>query len=278
MELKSPAKLNLFLHITGRRQDGYHELQTVFQLIDLCDTLSFSRPDLAPPGSLSLRCDTPGIPLENNLIIDAANHLKQAANCQYASADISLVKRIPMGAGLGGGSSNAAITLLALNQLWELGLSMQQLSRIGLQLGADVPLFIKGRSAWASGVGELLEPIELPQQFYLVLWPRVAVSTAEIFSQEQLTRDSQAIKIADFLAGRYRNDCEPVVRRLYPVVDEALNWIAQFGHGRLTGTGSCVFVAFTREADAHQALASVPDKYIGYVAAGLNRLETAPKV
>jgi len=159
---------------------------------------------------------------------------------------------------------------LALNELWSTGLSTQQLCDIGLGLGADVPVFIRGRSAWASGVGELLEPIELPESHYLIIWPGVAVSTAEIFSQENLTRDSSAIKIADFLAGGGKNDCESVVRKLYPAVDEALNWLSQFGQAKLTGTGSCVFAGFENQADATTALAKVPDRFKGYLVKGFN--------
>jgi 4-diphosphocytidyl-2-C-methyl-D-erythritol kinase len=267
---KSPAKLNLFLHILGQRPDGYHDLQTVFQLVDLADTLEFSIPQDGPPGLLHFSCADPGIPLDNNLIIQAAMRLRDFANSPDKSASISLEKLIPMGAGLGGGSSNAATTLLSLNELWNTGLSEQQLGEIGLELGADVPVFIRGKSAWAQGVGELLEPIELPQSHYLIVWPGVAVSTGEIFSQENLTRDSSAIKIADFLAGGGKNDCESVVRNLYPAVDEALNWLGQFGQARLTGTGSCVFAGFENQADAATALAKVPGKFKGYLAKGIN--------
>lgn len=271
---KSPAKLNLFLHITGRRSDGYHELQTVFQLIDLYDTLQFSIPQNGPPGLLSLRCDEPGIPLDNNLILQSARRLREFAHYPDRSASIHLHKLIPIGAGLGGGSSNAAITLLALNELWNTGLTIQQLCDLGLDLGADVPLFIRGKSAWASGVGEILEPIVLPESAYLIIWPGVAVSTAEIFSQENLTRDSSAIKIADFLAGRVHNDCESVVRKLYPAVDEAFNWLDQFSQARLTGTGSCVFASFKDYSAASVVLAEVPGKFKGFLVKGLNQLLT----
>jgi len=271
---KSPAKLNLFLHIIRRRPDGYHELQTVFQLVDLYDTLEFSNPRAAPPGLLSLRCDQPGLPLDNNLILQAAKYLREYSNHPQYCATIKLDKLIPTGAGLGGGSSNAAITLMALNELWSTGLSLEQLCEIGLELGADVPLFIRGKSAWATGVGEFLEPIELPESYYLIIWPGVAVSTAEIFSQENLTRDSSTIKIADFLAGRVHNDCESVVRKLYPAVDEAFNWLDQFSQARLTGTGSCVFASFKDYSAASVVLAEVPGKFKGFLVKGLNQLLT----
>jgi len=267
---KSPAKLNLFPHIIGRRPSGYHDLQTVFQLVDLYDIIEIDIPQGAPPGLLHLSCDDPSIPLDNNLIMQAARRLREFNNSPDNSATIRLLKHIPVGAGLGGGSSNAAITLLALNELWNISLTTQQLCEIGLSLGADVPLFVRGRSAWAGGVGELIEPIELPKSYYLIIWPGVSISTAEIFSQENLTRDSSAIKIADFLAGGGQNDCESVVRELYPAVNEALNWLSQFGQAKLTGTGSCVFASFTDQADATEALERVPDKFKGFLVKGLD--------
>lgn len=268
---QSPAKLNLFLHITGRRPDGYHELQTVFQLVDLCDTLTFTSAGL-PASVLALRCDQPSVPLDNNLILKAASRLRNLAGNNRLAAEITLHKRIPMGAGLGGGSSNAAITLLALNELWGLELSRLQLMKLGLELGADVPVFVLGRNAWAGGVGEQLEPLDLPPRCYLILWPRVHVATADIFSHQQLTRDSAAIKIADFLAGGVRNDCEKVVRMLYPEVDDAMNWLDQFRQARLTGTGSCVFADFESPEEAMEVLDRVPDRFKGYVVSSLDRL------
>ena len=268
---QSPAKLNLFLHITGRRPDGYHQLQTVFQLVDLCDSLTFTTAKL-PAGVLSLRCDQTEVPLGNNLILRAASMLRELAGRPQLAAEITLQKRIPMGGGLGGGSSNAAVTLLALNELWELGMSRQQLMDLGLELGADVPVFVLGHSAWATGVGEKLEILELPARYYLILWPQVHVATGDIFSHQQLTRDSAAIRIADFLAGRGRNDCEKVVRMLYPEVDDAMNWLIQFGQTRLTGTGSCVFASFDSQQDAEKVLDQVPPRFKGFVACGLNRL------
>lgn len=268
---QSPAKLNLFLHVTGRRADGYHTLQTLFQLIDLHDSLHFST-DQLPQGVLSLQCDDPRVPLDNNLVLRAATLLRAAIGHPELAVDIRLEKRIPMGAGLGGGSSNAALTLLALNELWQAGMSRQELAHLGLRLGADVPLFVMGRSAWATGVGEILEPVALPIRFYVILWPGTGISTAEIFSREELTRNTPAIKIADFLAGAGRNDCEPVVRRLYPAVDAALNWLGRFGTARLTGTGSCVFAGFQTQAEAERVLAEVPAAFKGFLARGLDQL------
>lgn len=270
LTLKSPAKLNLFLHITGRRPDGYHELQTLFQLLDLCDTLEFTV--TATPGLLSFHCTDPLMPLQNNLVLRAARLLREHCRLPQASAAITLHKQIPSGAGLGGGSSNAAITLLGLNRLWKTGLDKRQLCALGLQLGADVPLFITGRSALATGIGEQLRAVDLAPTVYLVIWPGISVSTAEIFSRPELTRNTPAIRIADFLAGGGRNDCEPVVRQLYPPVNEALEWLGRFGPARMTGTGSCVFAPFKTRREAAAALKELPANFRGYIARGCNRL------
>ena len=281
LTLLAPAKLNLFLHITGRRADGYHELQTLFQLLDYGDRLSF---ELAPAGVLGLHCDDPELPMDHNLIIEAANRLRghaQSMNMTVPGVDIHLSKLIPSGAGLGGGSSNAASTLLALNRLWKLQLSQEKLSQIGLQLGADVPVFIGARSAWAEGIGELLQPVQIPPAWYLVVTPNCQVSTAEIFSHEQLTRDSSAIKMADFLAGLAQkglagdghNDCEPITRKLYPEVDQVLTWLAKFGPARMTGTGASAFTMFKDAAKASSAHAALPSRWQGFVARGLNSVE-----
>lgn len=268
----APAKLNLFLHITGRRADGYHELQTLFQLLDYGDELSF---DPLPNGDLSLHAEGPtasAMPLDDNLILQAAELLRQEAMDPMLGAAISVGKRLPAGAGLGGGSSDAAATLLALNELWQLDLPEAQLCELGVKLGADVPVFLRGRSAWAEGVGEILTPVELPVAFFLVVTPPCFVSTKEVFSQENLTRNSPAIKMADFLAGRSRNDCEAVTRALYPAVAEALDWLAQFTEARMTGTGASVFARCESRAEAEQLLARLPEPLTGFVAQGVNTL------
>ena len=273
LQLLAPAKLNLFLHITGRRADGYHELQTLFQLLDYGDSMEFA---LAEPGVLALHSESAAghiaIPLDDNLILQAANQLK-ALNPRNPGASISIRKRIPLGAGLGGGSSNAAMTLLALNSIWQLKLSVAQLCEIGVKLGADVPVFIRGHSAWAEGIGERLQPTKLATSWYLVITPECAVSTAKIFCHEQLTRNSPAITIADFLGGRARNDCESVTRMLYPEVDAALNWLAQFTDARMTGTGSSVFANFPDQEAADRILEKLPAHLSGFVAKGINSLE-----
>ena len=268
----APAKLNLFLHITGRRADGYHELQTLFQLLDYGDELSF---DPLPNGDLSLHAEGPtasAMPLDENLILQAAELLRQEAMDPMLGAAISVGKRLPAGAGLGGGSSDAAATLLALNELWQLDLPEARLCELGVKLGADVPVFLRGRSAWAEGVGEILTPVELPNAFFLVVTPPCFVSTKEVFSQENLTRNSPAIKMADFLAGRSRNDCEAVTRALYPAVAEALDWLAQFTEARMTGTGASVFARCESRAEAEQLLARLPEPLTGFVAQGVNTL------
>lgn len=270
----APAKLNLFLHILGRRSDGYHQLQTLFQLLDEGDTLRF---ESLSGGELQLevRSNTTGqrLPLENNLILQAARLLRTRAGAPALGARISVDKRIPMGGGLGGGSSNAATTLIALNRYWQLNLGQTELKALGLQLGADVPLFIHGRSAWGEGVGEKLQAVTLPPRWFLVATPDCAVSTAEIFNHENLTRNSPAIKMADFLAGVARNDCEPVTCELYPEVAQALTWLTQFGQARMTGTGASVFADFTAETKANAALSQLPARWQGFVARGLNSLE-----
>ncbi len=266
----APAKLNLFLHVTGRRADGYHTLQTLFQLLDFGDTLTFrARAD----ATVELVADLPGVPVADNLIMRAAHALRAATGCQRG-ASIELHKRLPMGGGIGGGSSDAATTLLALNQLWGLGLSLEQLAGIGLQLGADVPVFVRGRTAWAEGVGELLQPVELPSTFYLVMVPPCQVSTAKIFASPALTRDTSPIRIAAFLGGGNppmgRNDCEAVVKMLHPEVAFALDWLGHFSPSRMTGTGACVFASFSNRSDAEGVLKQLPSGYGGFVARGVN--------
>ena len=266
----APAKLNLFLHVTGRRPDGYHELQTVFQLIDLCDTVAIRVGD---DGRIERPSGPVGVDPDSDLTVRAAQALQAATGCRMG-ASIRITKRIPMGGGLGGGSSDAATVLLALNHLWHCGLSVDELARLGLPLGADVPVFVRGSSAWAEGVGERLEPVELPERWYVVIHPGVAVPTKDVFQSPELTRNTPVITIRAFfgpggLAGS-RNDCEPVVRALYPEVADALSWLEKFAPARLTGTGSCIFAAFGSAIEAERVAARAPDRWRAFVARGLN--------
>ncbi|MDF3030379.1 MAG: ipk [Moraxellaceae bacterium] len=267
--LPAPAKLNLFLHITGRRPDGYHLLQTVFQFLDHADTLHFA---LRADGDLALQPELPGVPADSNLVLRAARLLREATGCRLG-ADIVLDKRLPMGGGIGGGSSDAATALLGLNKLWSLGLAEDRLAELGLALGADVPVFVRGRAAWAEGVGERLTPIEIPENCFLVLTPRAHISTADVFRHPQLTRHTPAITVAAFLAGggvsTLRNDCENVVRTLSPEVAAALDWLSLHGHARMTGTGACCFLDCPDRATAEALLAQSPIP--GFVARGVNR-------
>jgi len=271
----APAKLNLFLHITGRREDGYHELQTLFQLLDFGDRMAF---EVNNDGILSLHLsfsqnvdnDTP---LDNNLVTSAAALLRLEAGNPQLGANISLNKRLPSGAGLGGGSSNAATCLAALNCLWGLNLSTNKLCEIGVKLGADVPVFICGKSAWAEGIGERLSPVELGESWYLVVSPKCSVSTAKVFCHEHLTRNSQAIKMADFLAGSARNDCESVTRKLHPEVNQAFEILARYADFRMSGTGSSLFSSFDSEAGAKKVLNALPGNLPGFVAKGIDSLE-----
>jgi len=262
----APAKLNLFLHVTGRRADGYHELQTLFQLIDLADSLTYR---VRADGVIERPVGLAGIPAETDLTVRAAQALKAAAGSPLG-ATIEVEKRIPVGAGLGGGSSDAATTLLALNELWGCGLSLDRLSQIGLALGADVPVFVRGSSAWAEGVGERLKPVSLPERWYALIYPGVAVRTLEVFQSPELTRNSPLITIRAFFESGGRNDCESVVRAGYPEVAAALDWLKRFGEARLSGTGSCVFIACASAAAAGEIVAGVPRPWVGYVARGLN--------
>ncbi|RME33278.1 MAG: 4-(cytidine 5'-diphospho)-2-C-methyl-D-erythritol kinase [Gammaproteobacteria bacterium] len=263
----APAKINLFLHITGRRADGYHELQTVFQFIDLGDRLRFTpRTD----GRILRLRGAEGVPEEDDLVVRAARILREETGCR-AGVAIEVEKNIPQGGGLGGGSSDAATTLLLLNRIWGLGLGMDELARLGLRLGADVPVFVHGHAAWAEGVGERLQPLEPATPFYLLLHPGCEVATAGIFGAPELTRDTPPLKIADFLRGGGRNDCEPVVRARYPQVDEAMRWLEASGEPRLTGTGACIYAAFEEEHQARQVAARVPEQWRAWVVRGLNR-------
>jgi len=266
----APAKLNLFLHILGRRPDGYHELQSCFQFVDLCDEIAIEvRTDR------EIRRLTPiaGVPEEADLCVRAALALQKAAGVSRG-ANISLRKRIPIGGGLGGGSSDAATVLVALNHLWGANLAPDELAALGLKLGADVPVFVRGRVAWAEGVGERITPLYPPQApletNYLIIKPNVFVSTAEVFQDPELTRNSAPITISGFLMGGGRNDCWNVVRRRYVEVARAFEWLSGFGPARLTGTGACVFLACESEARGREILREVPPAWTGFLARGLN--------
>jgi 4-diphosphocytidyl-2-C-methyl-D-erythritol kinase len=262
----APAKLNLFLHVTGRRPDGYHELQTVFQLIDLCDTIAIS---IRADGRIERPDGPPGVESESDLAVRAARTLQVATGC-HLGATLRVRKRIPMGGGLGGGSSDAASVLLALNELWGCRMPVDQLARLGLPLGADVPVFVRGFSAWGQGVGEDLQPLELPETWYVVIHPGVAVGTRDVFQSPELTRNSPVITIRGFFESGGRNDCEPVVRARFPEVAEALDWLGRFAPARLTGTGSCIFAPCGNAIEAERLAARVPDRWTSYVARGLN--------
>lgn len=270
LTLPSPAKLNLFLHILGRRDDGYHELQTLFQFLDYSDEITFT---LRDDGLISLANPLPGVADEDNLISRAARILARTTSRPVPGATIHIRKRLPMGGGLGGGSSNAATTLLGLNQLWGLGLGLPELAELGLSLGADVPVFVHGHAAWGEGVGEKLTPANPAEDWFVVLKPGCDISTREIFSQQGLTRNTPRIKIAPAFEGdasRYRNDCEDVVRGLYPEVRQGLEWLTKFGPARLTGTGACIFGRFPTESKARNIWASKPSGIKGFVAKGVN--------
>jgi len=263
----APGKLNLFLHVVGRRPDGYHQLQTVFQFIDLCDELRFYE---RPSGVIERLGDVPGVDAEADLTIRAARWLA-GRRPGGAGVAIAVSKRLPIQGGVGGGSSDAASTLVALNQLWGFGLDVDELAAGGLALGADVPVFVRGRAAWAEGVGERLEPVDLPERVYLLVKPDASVSTAEVFAAPELTRNAPVITLRGFLTSGGRNDCEPVVRSRYPAVAEALDWLGRYGASRLTGTGACVYAALPDEEAARAALSELPRRWTGYVVRGLNR-------
>ena len=265
----APAKINLFLHITGRRADGYHTLQSVFQLLDFYDTLHIKP---TKNGEIKRVNDINGVPASQCLCGLAASALQQFTGCKLG-VEYAIDKRIPMGGGLGGGSSDAATMLLALNHLWQLNLSREELMQIGLKLGADVPVFIFGQNAWAEGVGEILSPIDLPEQYYLVLTPQVHVPTAQVFANSTLTRDTKPLKIADFSSGVYssdfRNDLEAVVCKEFPAVATTLKWLNQFGLARMSGSGASVFVAVNSKQSADELLAKKPANTTGFVAKGI---------
>jgi 4-diphosphocytidyl-2-C-methyl-D-erythritol kinase len=262
----APAKLNLCLHIVGRRADGYHLLQSAMQFVDLCDQLRFHE---RPAGSIERLAGPAGIPADSDISLKAARALARGRDVPGVA--IELDKKIPVQGGLGGGSSDAATVLLALNEMWKLNLSVDELARIGLTLGADVPFFVRGHASWVEGVGEQLTPYDFPEQHYLIVKPQAAVSTAEIFQAPELTRNSPVTTIRGFLAEGGRNDCTSCVRGRYPEIAEALDWLHEFGEARLTGTGACVFVALPDERAAQAVRARLPARWSGFVARGLNR-------
>ncbi|ODC02638.1 4-(cytidine 5'-diphospho)-2-C-methyl-D-erythritol kinase [Terasakiispira papahanaumokuakeensis] len=269
--LPAPAKINRMLHITGRRSDGYHQLQTLFQFLDYGDQLTFA---LRHDGRLTLTPALDQVALEDNLIIRAAR-LLQTQSGTSLGCDITLKKQLPMGGGLGGGSSDAATALMGLNHLWQLGYSAATLATLGLTLGADIPVFVHGQAAWAEGIGECLTPVELDTPVFLVIHPGCHCATGAVFTHPDLTRDSAPINLAAALKEGGRNDCEAVVRRLYPAVDQAINWLNRFASAHLTGTGACIFAAFTDMTEANAVLAKLPETFsghrvTGFVAQGTN--------
>ncbi|MFZ4527233.1 MAG: 4-(cytidine 5'-diphospho)-2-C-methyl-D-erythritol kinase [Undibacterium curvum] len=266
----APAKLNLFLHVTGRRDDGYHLLQTAFQLIDRCDLLDF---DVRQDGQILRTNDVPGVPADSDLIVRAARLLQQKTGTTLG-ADLTLHKVLPMGGGVGGGSSDAATTLMALNHLWQTGLSRTELMALGLQLGADVPFFIFGENAFAEGVGEELQAISTPERWFVVIEPGVHVPTPAIFSSRELTRDSKAVRIADFSSNAenyWRNDLQTVACAMFPQVDEAIQWLSKFGNAKMTGSGACVFCAFADESAADKVIMQMPGRWKSWKAKSLNQ-------
>jgi 4-diphosphocytidyl-2-C-methyl-D-erythritol kinase len=269
----APAKLNLFLHVIGRRPDGYHLLQTVFRLIDCCDWLSYS-----PRNDGDVRRSRPvlHVPESEDLAVRAARLLQQETGCPMG-VTIDLDKRIPIGGGLGGGSSDAATTLIALNELWGTNLSRAQLAQLAVRLGADVPFFLLGRNAFGEGVGEVLSALDLESAWYVVVTPQVAVSTREIFGAPKLTRNTKPLNMATFFAGLGRNDLEPVVRERFPEVARALDWLQDYGLARMTGSGSSVFAAFATELDARAVASKVPGEWRGMAVRGLDRHPLAPE-
>lgn len=265
--LPCPAKLNLFLHITGRRSDGYHDLQTAFQLLDYGDEITIEVND---SDKVSVTAPIAGLAQEDNLIYRAAHMLKSYTGTDMG-AHITLDKQLPIGGGIGGGSSDAASTLLGLNHLWQTHLPVDTLAEIGRQLGADIPVFVHGYSAWAEGIGEKLTPLELEEKYYLVLAPQCHISTAEIFCHKDLTRDTLAITVAAFLERGGKNDCQPLVESLFPQVKDAVKWLSRYSQAQLTGTGACVFASFSSKEAAQAVFAEIPEHLSGFIAKGVNQ-------
>lgn len=277
LTLPAPAKLNLMLHIVGRREDGYHLLQTQFQFLDFCDQLSFElQESCSEHPNLTLSPQIPGVAPEDNLIIKAARRLiafcrNKGISKPLPDVSIQLDKKIPMGGGLGGGSSDAATALLGLNQLWQLGCTLDELAEIGLTLGADVPVFVRGFAAWAEGVGEKLTPIQPKEQCFVVICPDCHISTQEIFCHPELTRDTEIMTITRALDQGGHNDCEPIAKAAYKEVAEALDWLSQHGKSQMTGTGACIFAGFNDQESAEAVLKTLPGHWQGFIAWGRNR-------
>ena len=267
LSLRSPAKLNLMLNITGRREDGYHLLETVFQFIDLCDHLSFVVTDSSDVTRLT---GNSPVAASEDILLRAAGLLQDRFDVDKGIS-INIDKRIPIGGGLGGGSSNAATCLLALNRLWGLDLSLRQLAEIGLELGADVPVFIHGRAAWATGIGEVLETIDLAEPTYVVIDPKIEISSAKVFGAQDLTRNNDPLTIRAFLRGSGGNVCEPVVRKWYPGVGEAIDWLSQYAPANMSGTGACVYAAFDSHEQAETVKLRVPAQWSAHIAKAMNR-------
>ncbi|WP_417598242.1 4-(cytidine 5'-diphospho)-2-C-methyl-D-erythritol kinase [Oceanospirillum sp.] len=275
--LPAPAKLNLMLHIIGRRHDGYHLLQTQFQFLDFCDQLTFRRGNQASEHpKIKLTPQIPGVDAADNLVSRAASRLilfcrEKGFSQPLPDISVQLDKKIPMGGGLGGGSSDAATTLLGLNHIWRLGCSIDELAEIGLTLGADVPVFVRGFAAWAEGVGEKLTPIEPKEACYLVICPECHISTQEIFCHPELTRDTEIMTITRALDQGGHNDCESIARTTYQEVAQAIDWLSQYGKSQMTGTGACIFAGFNDQKSAEAVLAALPDQWQGFIAWGRNR-------
>lgn len=280
----SPAKINLFLHITGRRNNGYHELQTLFQILSFGDSLDFH---ITKKSNIVLKTPMDGVPDKDNLIVKAAKLLQ--SNSQYtkqpelihsdiAGCEISIQKCLPMGGGIGGGSSNAATTLVALNLLWGLNLNIEQLCNLGLQLGADVPVFVRGQSAFAEGVGDIIYPTEIPEKTYLIVNPGVHVSTPEVFSDISLPRNTPSIDWSSYSFETTRNDCETLVCEKYPVIAKTLQWLLQYAPSRMTGTGASLFAIFDHPEDAQKALNDIPDGCTAFIAKSCNHSPLLTKV
>ena len=275
--IPAPAKLNLFLHITGVRGDGYHNLQTVFQLLDYFDEVTLQR---RHDGIINRTCGLADLDPEDDLIVKAAKALQKYTGTHWG-ADLGVIKRLPVGGGIGGGSSNAASVLVGLNRLWQCNVPRAELLVLARSLGADVPVFVNGKNAWAEGIGDELTEINLPEKWYLVIHPSVHISTANLFSSDQLTRDKPLLKIRDFPDTDTSNSFEEVARKQYPEVDIALRWLGKFSESKMTGTGSCIFASFDSLEDANKVLTMVPECWNGFVGKSVSRspmLDTRDKI